>query len=69
MVPIESGILSKTILFIIAKIMLTVSFRWFTKTLNQFFYLTEAGKNLKIDIPVLFYFEFPHTRNFNLHLK
>ena len=36
------------------KYYITVSFRQFTKTINQFFYLSRANKNLEICMPVLF---------------
>ena len=40
---IESGILSKPCCLIYAKMLHTDSFEQFTKTLNQFFYLTSAN--------------------------
>ena len=34
------------------KYYITISLRQFTKTLNQFFYLSRANKNLEIYMPV-----------------
>ena len=56
MVPIESGILLKNHVScnFMLKYYITVSFWQFTKTSNQFFYLSTANENLEICMSVWF---------------
>ena len=56
MMPIESGILLKNNVScnFMLKYYITVSLRQFTKTSNQFFYLSRVNKNLEICMPVWF---------------
>ena len=65
--PTESSILLKNYVScnFMLKYYITVSLRQFTKTLNQFFDLSRANENLKKQLLVKLYFEFPHALNFS----
>ena len=54
LMPIESGIVLKINVScnFMLKYYITVSLRQFTKTSNQFFYLSSANENLEICMPV-----------------